>query len=110
MRLLSGKAGTEERRRGTGLVRTRCFFRSTLATPFSAGLPQARKTTPSVRASTARIAALVKSSQPWPECEAAWWAVTVSEALRRRTPERAQASRLPCLGALKSGYSVVSSL
>src|SRR5207253_6721558 len=65
---------------------------------FWAALPHSRNTTGRGRLFTARIAASVKGSQPFPACEFGSPVRTVRHAFKRRTPRCAQAVRQPCEG------------
>lgn len=91
---------------GCGLFKTKCLLPLTPLTLCSAGLPQARKTTPRVRfAATVSMTFCVNFSQPFPACELAWCARTVRQVLRRSTPRSAQGVRRPPFfgGGVKDG-------
>ena len=99
--------------RGEGCAHsmTLCLILFTMVAFFLANPPHSKKTTPRCDCvEIVRITASVKSSHPIFEWEFALPFCTVSEAFSRKTPCRAQDSRLPCFGATNPGMSAVSSL
>src|SRR3954468_1956278 len=79
---------------------TTCCGAVTSTAFFRAYPPHRTNTTRSGRASSARIAASVKCSQPRPACEAGAPPRTVSTALSSSTPCAAQAVRSPSVGGV----------
>ena len=83
---------------GCTLCRTRYLRRSTLATCFWAGEPQARKTTPpqeECRRATTSMTFWVKRSRPLLAWLLAWWARTVRQVLSMSKPWSAQGVSRP---------------